>query len=356
MIRHKIVLLAAAAAVVRMMAVVALTYIEKQQALVDLKAKADLHTRRSIASVTSDAYHMAQMVHQTGDRERLDQTLRESIMGLRVGKSGYVAVLDGSGEDMGDYIISYKGQLGGENILNARDQTGRYFVKEMLEKSRKSSPGEFHYTVYPWQNKGNPAPRDKIAASLYFADWDWVITAIAYIDDFDDLTQGIEASLDNLAQWTLLGGIASTAITILIALILGHRIGHNLEAITQTAEMITQGDIDRRLDFKSRDEVGQLADAFRQLIYYIRDIAQSADRLSQGDLNVKVTARSDGDVLSHSFERLAGSMHGVFSRLAEYATDLNEASQARLPSPSRPSRAWTASTNALTPWPLPRTR
>ena len=327
MIRHKIVLLAAVAAVLPVMAVTVLAYYQKQAALDAMRIEADVLTRRNIESVVRDAYHMVRMVHQMGDKQRLERDLRDAIMDLKVGKTGYVAVVGGDGDNKGEYIISFKGQRDGENILHAQDHDGRYFVKEMIDDVIHAPEGAVRYITYPWQNKGDPAPRNKISVNIYFKEWDWVIAATAYQDDFDDLTRGIESSLDELTRWTLAGGITITLLTIVVALFLGHRIGRRLASITQVAEKLTRGDLEQQLDYRSPDEIGRLAEAFRQLIEYIQEIARCADQLSQGDLRVNVAPRSKADVLSLSFERMATSLHSVFSRLTEHAIHLNKASQ-----------------------------
>ena len=327
MIRHKIVLLTAVAAVLPVMAVVLFAYHEKRAAMDALRVEADLLTRRNIESVALDAYHMVKMVHQMGDREKMEEGLRQAIMDLRVGKTGYVAVVGGKGDDKGEYIISLRGQRDGEDILQARDPNGNFFVKELIDIAIHAPEGAVRHITYPWQNKGDPAPRNKIAVSVYFEEWDWVIAATAYEDDFDNLTQGIESSLDELTRWTLLGGATITVLTIVVALFLGNRIGRQLASITQVAEKLTRGDLEQQLDYQSADEIGRLAAAFRQLIEFFQEIAHCADRLSQGDLRVQFAPRSKADVLSLSFERMAKSLHSIFSRLTEHATHLNKASQ-----------------------------
>jgi hypothetical protein len=140
-------------------------------------------------------------------------------------------------EKTGESILFLnKGQCDGENIYQAKDPSGRYFVKEIIQKAVNGSEGRVYYTTYPWQNPGDPAPRDKISASVYFKERDWVIAATAYRDDFNELTAGIESSLDELMWLSVLGGSAILLVTVVIALLLGGRIGKRLEVIVEIAE------------------------------------------------------------------------------------------------------------------------
>ena len=81
-----------------------------------------------------------------------------------------------------------------------------------------------------------------------------------------------------------------------------------LDLVVTAIQRITAGDVDQRIDYQSRDEIGTLAQAFRKLIDYIKGIASAADRLSKGDPTVDVVPRSERDVLSHSFNRMAQNL------------------------------------------------
>lgn len=114
-------------------------------------------------------------------KERLKNKIAEQI----IGKTGYIYVIQGSGENMGHYIVSRKRQRDGENIWYAKDASGRYFIQDIVIKG-KETPSEAYITTYPWQNIGEDKAYDKIAAITYVAEWDWIIGASAYHKDFLD--------------------------------------------------------------------------------------------------------------------------------------------------------------------------
>jgi len=92
-------------------------------------------------------------------------SFRRSILDIRIGRSGYVFVLSGTGDARGTYVISKDGARDGENIWNQKDATGRFFIQQMISNALKSANGETSFTTYPWQNQGESAPRVKIAAA-----------------------------------------------------------------------------------------------------------------------------------------------------------------------------------------------
>ncbi len=115
-----------------------------------------------------------------GIREDSAVSLRQAIMDITIGETGYVFVLDSAGH----YLISERGTRDGELIIDAKDADGNYFIRSMIEKSIVLKPGELAEEQYPWQNPGDPEARLKIARLAYFEPWDWIIGAGSYRDEF----------------------------------------------------------------------------------------------------------------------------------------------------------------------------
>ncbi len=106
--------------------------------------------------------------------------LRQAIMDVKVGQTGYVFVLDSKG----NYVISAGGKRDGESIWQAKDADGVLFIQEMCTKARALPPGGIAEQFYPWQNKGEDKPRMKVARLMYYEPWDWVIGASSYLEEF----------------------------------------------------------------------------------------------------------------------------------------------------------------------------
>ncbi len=79
-----------------------------------------------------------------GQKQENVTSLRRGIMDIVIGKSGYVAVIGGKGEQRGKYIISDNGQRDGENLLHTDSVSQRKQLKtfldlaESLEKTKRS--------------------------------------------------------------------------------------------------------------------------------------------------------------------------------------------------------------------------
>lgn len=84
-----------------------------------------------------------------------------------------------------------------------------------------------------------------------------------------------------------------------------------MRELATVATEIAAGRIQQKVTVTGTDEVGQLADAFRQMIEYVGGIAHAADRLAAGDLEARVAPRSEQDVLSKNMNRAADTLRAI---------------------------------------------
>ncbi|MBM4259028.1 MAG: methyl-accepting chemotaxis protein [Deltaproteobacteria bacterium] len=114
------------------------------------------------------------------------------------------------------------------------------------------------------------------------------------------------------ALWVLVGTVFLAS---LLWFMISRLITTPLSQVTVAAQKIAQGDINQRVDYAATDETGALAAAFRNLVVYLRTIADAADCMSNGDLTVEISARSQQDVLSQSFLRMTRNMREATSEI-----------------------------------------
>jgi methyl-accepting chemotaxis protein len=90
------------------------------------------------------------------------------------------------------------------------------------------------------------------------------------------------------------------------------------------AEAVAQGDIDQQVTLVRRDEFGDLANAFRDMVAYLQEMADAADRLAQGDLGADVTPRSDKDRLGNAFRQMMINLREVVEDIEQTSQGLAE--------------------------------
>ena len=121
-------------------------------------------------------------------------------------------------------------------------------------------------------------------------------------------------SLQHNAQWTTTAVLIVFLVTLAVLAITTLRslIGA-LRMLSTAASEIASGRIEQQLQIETNDEIGEVANGFRDMVLYIRGIAQAADRLAAGDLSVTVEPRSEHDVLSRNMNQAADTLRGIIS-------------------------------------------
>lgn len=81
--------------------------------------------------------------------------------------------------------------------------------------------------------------------------------------------------------------------------------------VAQAAQRMSLGDIDQEIKHQGKDEIGSLAESFRQMIQYVRGVAAAAEAISEGDPSASVEARSEQDVLAKSFSHATETLRNL---------------------------------------------
>ncbi|MBK8010070.1 MAG: Cache 3/Cache 2 fusion domain-containing protein [Deltaproteobacteria bacterium] len=242
--------------------------------------------------------------------------VKEELKRIVVGKTGYVFVVGGEGDDRGHYIVSYQGKRDGENIYGAKDANGRLFIQSMIEKAIPKHGQEIDYEFYPWKNKDETESRDKLAALLYFEPWDWVIGASSYVSDYQDAR---DRATETLRAGMLKGGIAALLVILVIGFLATHLANiamRPLIHLVDVANSVSRGDLDVEIDTEGDNEVAQLSQALQRVVehvgFLINDANQLLDAAHEGDL----TRRADAAPHSGGFRRVIEGMNAMFDAVA----------------------------------------
>lgn len=104
------------------------------------------------------------------------------------------------------------------------------------------------------------------------------------------------------SMWMMiLIGIIFLVAGLIILWILADRLAMPIRQIASIAAGIAKGELDHNITIKSRDEIGQLADSFRNMITYLMNMADVAGQLARGHSNVEVQPQSEQDVLGMAY-------------------------------------------------------
>jgi len=120
-------------------------------------------------------------------------------------------------------------------------------------------------------------------------------------------------------------GVISTVVVTLLFILLAGAITRPINHLSKAALKLAEGDNDQSIAYRNTDEVGILADSFRQMIDYQKEMTHAVNGLERGDLTVQVKPRSAQDALGNALVHMIASFNGVINRVAESVDRLNSA-------------------------------
>jgi two-component system, NtrC family, sensor kinase len=129
---------------------------------------------------------------------------RDDLLGVRLGKSGYLYIMDGKGN------LVVHPTMEGSNQANVVDAKGFRFIAEMLERKNGS-------IRYWWQDAGISHPREKLVVYRYNATFDWIVAGGVY-------TEELYQPLERVKLVVLVVLSATVVLVLLLSVLFGRRV------------------------------------------------------------------------------------------------------------------------------------
>ena len=85
----------------------------------------------------------------------------------------------------------------------------------------------------------------------------------------------------------------------------------SLKNLTEASEKLAVGDVDQTVEIWSNDEIGRLAHSFNLMIENIREQALVAGKIADGDLGIKIKAKSEKDILAKSMIQMVVTLQNL---------------------------------------------
>jgi methyl-accepting chemotaxis protein len=242
-------------------------------------------------------------------------SLREAVMAAKVGKTGYVYVVDSKG----NYVISHGGKRDGENIYEAKDADGTRFIQEICQKALALKPGEIAEQRYPWMNQGDTVAREKVVRLIYFEPWDWIIGVGSYVDEFYEARDQVKqlGATSNLILGCVL--IGSVVIAGLVWFIVARGIAGKLTGVvvqlSQGADQVSSASsqvssASQSLAEGATEQAAGLEETSSSLEEMASMTKQNADNAQQASV-LAVETRKAADTGSDSMQKMDTAIHEI---------------------------------------------
>ncbi len=295
-----------------------------EQKLMEEKRLTTKHLVEIVDSLLGEYEARVQKGELTPEDARNRASLR--IKSMRYGDGDYYFIIDSHPKMV---MHPIKPELDGKDMTDSKDPKGKQLFVEMVKISKEKGAG---YVNYLWPKPGMKDPVLKVSYVKLFKPWGWIVGTGIYVDD-------VNVVLSKL-RWTII--IASIAITILmlgIAFFVGKIIVSPLKQANEAIRQIAEGggDLTKRLDVKSKDEIGKVAenvnkmidaysDMIKNIISSAKQVVMTVDSLKEGAKKSAEGAKNQASQASH-IATAAEEMTQTITDIAKNASVASETSE-----------------------------
>jgi PAS domain S-box-containing protein len=138
-----------------------------------------------------------------------------------------------------------------------------------------------------------------------------------------NLQSAAEASYEMTRRIAILLSSAAVLLGLVIGVYISRSIARSAGQMAKAAKGLAVGDLDQEVEIGARDEIGELGDAFKEMIAYQQDMARVADAMARGDLSQNVRPKGPSDRLGTAFGRMIGNLQMLVAQLEDTARRAN---------------------------------
>jgi len=259
--------------------------------------------------------------------------VRFQVMQNRVTLSSYL--LSGSPKDAENLNtgISKLGDLlrDAEDKAQTAEQKDRLTRLEALERDWNSEFATKMMEKRREVDSGNATVADLQIAYLNSDPEKRIKTSTEVLEDVDKANRSEidtrNASDNTASNWTLgvsfLGIIFGLGIGVVIALRTSASITEPLGHLIGVAREIgDSGDLEHNIDIDRKDEIGELARTFSNMVIYLKEMAAVSEAIAGGDLTVQVEPRSKRDTLAIAFGNMTTGLRNMVRNIRDAASQV----------------------------------
>ena len=205
----------------------------------------------------------------------------------------------------------------GSNQKDTTDEEGTYLFQDIANVALTDGSG---YTEYYWDKTGEGDIVRKITYLEYNEEWDWIVGSGMYVDDF-------EASVAQITSTIMIIVVVIVLVSAVVTIFLANSISRPVRQLVEVAKKLSLGALDHQLELGGRDEVGQLTNAFQEMITSQQEISAVAEEIAEGNLAVQTTPRSEEDVLGKAHEKMILNLRKLIRDVRNNSNSLTDASR-----------------------------
>ncbi len=170
----------------------------------------------------------------------------------------------------------------------------------------------------------------------------------------EESSKRIVASSDSMVSAVVVGLMIALVLGVTVTVLISRSIVQPLEATLEFVQVVSRGDLTRRMDVDSKDELGQLQKAMGEMVSSLNSRAQTADAIARGDLRGEVELLSEADTLGRALREMLNNLrrtvlevHAAADNVASGSHELSNSAQVLSEGASEQSSAAEESTASI---------
>lgn len=298
---------------------------ETYEEAVDEGYKTEIKSQvQSAVSVIQSEYDKFKAGEKTEEQAQEDAKDFVRAMRYRDDQSGYFWI-DGM-----DYVLVMHAVLTdqeGDNRKDLKDQNGVMITQSVVNvcnSADKCGYNEFYFT----KSDGRTiAP--KIAYSELFEPWGWAVCTGNYVDDMNAAKEVVRKELNDEYMGVLVRTntvfFTVILISLIVAFVVGRQIVAPLKKIQIFAQRISEGNLTTSVQVKTRNEIGQTADALHVAQENMRALLRGIMEVSNGVDNALGAFDKSFNSMKESISQVSVAVESIAENVTRQASSTDEA-------------------------------
>lgn len=215
-------------------------------------------------------------------------------------------------------IYNANEKLIGKNLYDLQDSNGKYLFHHIIDNAKNNT----HISDYVWK-KPDGKEALKLTYSYDLSKWGWVIGTGFFIDDVQTQVEAMRAETDLNVKIILRNIVVVTffivAVIIAISIILANLMTKSIVTTTEMLKELSEGegDLTKRLDVKSKDEIGRMSRHFNTFMDKLMEIINLAK-------DNAASVASGSAELAATTEELTSTVHSQVGQITDVAAAAEE--------------------------------
>jgi len=298
---------------------------ETYEEAVDEGYKTEIKSQvQSAIAVIQSEYDKFQAGEKTEEEAQEDAKNFVRAMRYRDDQSGYFWI---DGMDCVLVMHAVLTEQEGDNRKDLKDQNGVMITQSVVSVCNSAEKGGYNEFYFTKSDGVTVAP--KIAYSQLFEPWGWAVCTGNYVDDMNAAKEIVRQELDAEYMNVLIRSGAVFIVAILVALggalIVGKRLVAPLKKIQGFAQNISEGNLTTSVDVKTRNEIGQTADALRVAQENIRSLLQGITEVSNGVGSALGNFDRSFNSMKESISQVSIAVESIAENVTKQASSTDEA-------------------------------